>query len=397
MPAAETGAALARAADIVITMLPTGAIVRDALLGAGGIARSLARGAVVVDMSSSDPNGTRELGRGLAELGVALVDAPVSGGVPRAEAGTLAIMIGGEDEAAIARVRPVLETMGAKLFRTGPLGSGHAMKALNNYVAAAAFAATSEALLVGKRFGLEPAVMVEVMNASSGRSFNTDIVFPDHVVGGKFAAGFALGLMAKDVGIAAGLAREIGVDVAALPADERALERRARRTRRDGRLHGGVQALGGPRRVTAAAGGGERFRRMTAARYTATAITLHWLIALLVPCGFALGLYMVDLPFSPRKLTLYSYHKWIGVTVFALAALRIAWRLTHPPPALPPSVPRWHVPASGAVHFLLYACLVGWAAGRVALLVRGRRIDRSRSESRRCSCRTWCRRTRSSR
>lgn len=98
---------------------------------------------------------------------------------------------------------------------------------------------------------------------------------------------------------------------------------------------------------------------MTAARYTATAIALHWLVALLVPCGFALGLYMVDLPLSPRKLTLYSYHKWIGVTVFALAALRIAWRLTHPPPALPPSIPRWHAPASRAVHFLLYACLVG--------------------------------------
>ena len=209
---AGSGAALADAADVVITMLPTGAVVRDALLGAGGIARTLARGTVVVDMSSSDPNGTRELGRALAELGIALVDAPVSGGVPRAEAGTLTIMIGGEDEAAIARVRPVLETMGAKLFRTGPLGSGHAMKALNNYVAAAAFAATSEALLVGRRFGLEPGVMVEVMNASSGRSFHTDVVFPDHVVGGKFAAGFALGLMAKDVGIAASLAREIGVE-----------------------------------------------------------------------------------------------------------------------------------------------------------------------------------------
>ncbi len=209
---AESGAALAGAADIVITMLPTGAVVRDALLGAGGIARSLARGAIVVDMSSSDPNGTRELGRALAELGIALVDAPVSGGVRRAEPGTLAIMIGGEDEAAIARARPVLETMGAKLFRTGPLGSGHAMKALNNYVAAAAFAATSEALLVGKRFGLEPGVMVEVLNASSGRNFHTDVVFPDHVVGGKFAAGFALGLMAKDVGIAADLAREIGVE-----------------------------------------------------------------------------------------------------------------------------------------------------------------------------------------
>jgi 3-hydroxyisobutyrate dehydrogenase len=209
---AETGAALAAAADVVITMLPTGQVVREALLGEGGIARSLARGAVVVDMSSSDPNGTRALGAALGELGVALVDAPVSGGVRGAEARTLAIMIGGADEAAIARVRPVLATMGAKLFRTGPLGSGHAMKALNNYVAAAAFAATSEALLVGKRFGLEPAVMVEVLNASSGRNFHTDLVFPDQIVGGKFAAGFAIGLMAKDVGIAAALAREIGVD-----------------------------------------------------------------------------------------------------------------------------------------------------------------------------------------
>jgi len=209
---AATGAALAGAADIVITMLPTGAVVRDALLGAGGIARSLARGAVVVDMSSSDPNGTRELGRALAELGIVLVDAPVSGGVRGAEAATLAIMVGGEDEAAITRVRPVLETMGAKVFRTGPLGSGHAMKALNNYVAAAAFAATSEALLVGKRFGLEPGVMVAILNASSGRNFHTDVVLPDHVVGGKFAAGFAIGLMAKDVGIAADVARASGVD-----------------------------------------------------------------------------------------------------------------------------------------------------------------------------------------
>jgi 3-hydroxyisobutyrate dehydrogenase len=177
-----------------------------------GLGRALPRGSVVIDMSSSDPTGTRELGKALAANGVALVDAPVSGGVPKADAGTLAIMIGGDDAAAIERAQPLLEVMGKKLFLTGPLGSGHAMKALNNYVGAAAFAATSEALLVGKRFGLEPAVMVEVLNASSGRSFHTDLVFPDHVVGGKFAAGFAIGLMAKDVGIAAALAREIGVD-----------------------------------------------------------------------------------------------------------------------------------------------------------------------------------------
>jgi cytochrome b561 len=104
---------------------------------------------------------------------------------------------------------------------------------------------------------------------------------------------------------------------------------------------------------------------MAAARYTGVAIALHWLIALLLPCGFALGLYMVDLDFSPRKLTLYSYHKWIGVTVFAVAVVRIVWRLAHPPPPLPPAVPGWQVAASRAVHFLLYVCLVagplsGW-------------------------------------
>ena len=120
-------------------------------------------------------------------------------------------MMGGDDEAAIVRARPVLETMGAKLFRTGPLGSGHAMKALNNYVAAAALRrGGGGAASSGKRFGLEPAVMVEILNASSGRNFNTEIVFARHVVGGRFATGFALGLMAKDVGIAADLAARSG-------------------------------------------------------------------------------------------------------------------------------------------------------------------------------------------
>ena len=104
---------------------------------------------------------------------------------------------------------------------------------------------------------------------------------------------------------------------------------------------------------------------MAEPRYTLVAIALHWLVAVAVAGGFALGLYMVDLPFSPRKLSLYAYHKWIGVTVFALALARSAWRLTHPPPPLPSAVPHWQVAASRAVHFLLYACLVagplsGW-------------------------------------
>jgi 3-hydroxyisobutyrate dehydrogenase len=217
--AAEHGAVAAAspadfaAVDVVVTMLPDDAVVRQALLEwEGGIASALPSGAVVVDMSSSNPEGTKATGAELAAAGVALVDAPVSGGVPRAEAGTLTLMIGGDDEAAITRATPVLEVLGERLFRTGPLGSGHAMKALNNFVGGGTYALVAEALAVGSRFGLEAATMVEVMNASTGRSFNTENVFAPHVVTGAYATGFALGLLAKDVGIAAALAESAGVE-----------------------------------------------------------------------------------------------------------------------------------------------------------------------------------------
>jgi len=199
------------ASDFVVTMLPTGQIVRDLYLRQG-LALKLRRGAIAIDMSSSDPVGTRELGAELATCGITLIDAPVSGGVPRAAQGTLTIMIGGDDSAAIDRARPLLRAMGDRLFDTGGLGSGHAMKALNNFVAAASFAACAEALLAGQRFGLDPARMVEILNVSTGRSFHTDLVLREHVVGGKFATGFQLGLLAKDVRIAADLARELRLD-----------------------------------------------------------------------------------------------------------------------------------------------------------------------------------------
>jgi len=101
--------------------------------------------------------------------------------------------------------------MGNPLFDTGGLGSGHAMKALNNFVAAATFAACAEALLAGQRFGLDPTRMVEILNVSTGRNFHTDLVLLEHVIGGKFASGFQLGLLAKDVRIAADLARDVGL------------------------------------------------------------------------------------------------------------------------------------------------------------------------------------------
>jgi 3-hydroxyisobutyrate dehydrogenase len=211
--AAATLAEIGKQADAVITMLPTGKEVRACLFEAegGALANSLPKGALIIDMSSSDPVGSRATHADLAKRGLAFVDAPVSGGVPRATDGSLAIMIGG-DAAAVEAAKPVLAKMGKRLFAVGGPGNGHAMKALNNFVAGTAFIAVSEALLAGQKFGLDPAAMVDVMDASSGHSFCTEHVAKQHVVSRQFASGFALGLMAKDVGIAAGLAKAIGAD-----------------------------------------------------------------------------------------------------------------------------------------------------------------------------------------
>ncbi|MXY42048.1 MAG: NAD(P)-dependent oxidoreductase [Rhodospirillaceae bacterium] len=216
--AAPTLAALAEAATVAVTMLPTGAIVRRVLLEeeqgalASGLGVGRSGGGLVLDMSSSEPVGTRALGEALAERGVALVDAPVSGGVERAGDGTLAIMIGADDAAAAERAEPVLRAMGDRLFRAGPLGAGHAAKALNNYAAAAAFTAAAEALIVGEAFGLERETLLTIINNSSGRSFNSEVPMKQEVLPRTFATGFKLGLMAKDVAIAADLADALGAD-----------------------------------------------------------------------------------------------------------------------------------------------------------------------------------------
>jgi 3-hydroxyisobutyrate dehydrogenase len=203
-------------ATVVVTMLPDSAAVRAAILGwEGGIAAVLKPGAVVLDMSSSDPVGTRALAADLGPGGIRVIDAPVSGGITRAESGTLSLMVGGQDEDAFELVRPVLETVGARIFRTGPLASGHAMKALNNFLGAAAYTTAAEALAIGKQFGLDPRVMLDVVNTSTGRSFNTEVVMKEDVVTGRYHTGFALGLLAKDVGIAASLAESVGVDAPA--------------------------------------------------------------------------------------------------------------------------------------------------------------------------------------
>ena len=193
--------------EVLITMLPNSDIV-DAVLAP--LAAQLPRGAVVVEMSSADPNRTRALAERLAEAGITLIDAPVSGGVKKAVAGTLAIMVGG-DVPAFDRVRPVLETLGKAITHVGPVGAGHALKALNNYVSAAALIATAEAIHVGEAFGIDPATIVDVIQASTGRNNTTENKAHQFMLNGAFNSGFSLALQAKDVGIAASLGRAMGL------------------------------------------------------------------------------------------------------------------------------------------------------------------------------------------
>lgn len=208
--AAATLTDVARASDIVITMLPNGDIVRHVVLdGDDNLVVAMSPGNVLIDMSSSSPTGTQSLGQALAAHGIEMIDAPVSGGVPRAEAGTLSIMVGGK-AVVIDRCRPVLQAMGERIFTTGALGSGHAMKALNNLVSAAGLIAAAEALLVGRRFGLEPHVMIDVLNASTGRNNSTENKFAQFVFSRRFASGFSLDLMVKDLTTALELAHATG-------------------------------------------------------------------------------------------------------------------------------------------------------------------------------------------
>ncbi|MDQ7910459.1 NAD(P)-dependent oxidoreductase [Phytohabitans sp. ZYX-F-186] len=199
--------------DTVLLMLPDSAVVERVLLGDGLLDR-LAPGTLLVDMSSSDPNRTRALAATAAERGVTLVDAPVSGGVSGAQAGTLTIMVGGP-AAAFTKLGPFFAVLGANVVHAGEVvGAGHAVKALNNLMSAAHLMVASEALLAGQAFGLDPRVMLDIVNASSGRSGSTETKWPKFVLPGTYDSGFGLRLMLKDMGIALGLQESTGTPAA---------------------------------------------------------------------------------------------------------------------------------------------------------------------------------------
>lgn len=202
--AATDAAGAAEGAAFVVTILPTS---REVEAVAAAIAPVLQPGAAVIEMSSGEPSATRAVAAMLARRGIAMVDAPVSGGVARAETGQLAIMTGG-DPAVLEGVAPLLNAMGTSIMRCGDIGAGHAMKALNNLVSAAGLLASIEALLIGSRFGLDPAVMVDVLNASTGMNNSTQKKLKQFVLSRGFDSGFGLDLMVKDLSIALQVGRE---------------------------------------------------------------------------------------------------------------------------------------------------------------------------------------------
>jgi 3-hydroxyisobutyrate dehydrogenase len=201
-------AMVAEGAQGVVLMLPNSKIVRAVLLDEG-LLDALAPGTLLLDMSSSAPTDTRDIAPAIAERGVHFVDAPVSGGVKGAREGSLTIVVGGE-EADVEAARPMLEVVGKRALHVGATGAGHALKALNNLLSAATLIATSEAIEAGRRFGLDPAVMIDAINTSSGRSYSTEYKFPSFVLPETFDAGFDIRLMVKDIACALELAESTG-------------------------------------------------------------------------------------------------------------------------------------------------------------------------------------------
>jgi 3-hydroxyisobutyrate dehydrogenase len=205
--AAASAAAAADGASAVILMLPDSAVVESVVTDPAFLAALRTGASVLVDMSTSEPGRTRALAGLLSQQGTAFVDAPVSGGVVRAVSGELAVMVGGAD-ADVARVENILGHLG-KIYRAGPIGAGHAVKALNNLMSATHLLVTSEAILAGERFGLDPDVMLAIFNASSGRSGSTENKWPNYIRPETYDSGFGMRLMVKDMRIAVALAGEL--------------------------------------------------------------------------------------------------------------------------------------------------------------------------------------------
>jgi 3-hydroxyisobutyrate dehydrogenase len=221
--AAERGATAGRSAaetagraEVLISMLPNSPHVETAYLGPGGILEGARRGLVCIDMSTIDPATTRRVGERVAAVGARMLDAPVSGAVPRAIEGTLTIMVGGDADLFEA-MRPILGAMGRNVIHVGPLGSGEVAKICNNLIAGVSMLAVAEAFTLGIRSGVDPKVLYEVISKSSGQCWSMEHncpvpgIVPRAAANQDFAAGFMTDLMAKDLSLARAAARDLGV------------------------------------------------------------------------------------------------------------------------------------------------------------------------------------------
>ena len=205
--AAASPRELAEGCGTVLTCLPTSAEVRSVIFDDDGLLAGLAPGAVIADMTTGDPVATRAMAAALEDRDIMLVDAPVSGGPQGAEQGTLAIMVGGPGPV-FERLRPLFEAVSPNIFHVGGVGNGHTMKLVNNVISAGTRAITFEAVALGVKNGLDPAVCIGVLQKSSGRSFATDVTFPKFILSGTLDQGFSLGLMHKDVSLATKLGHD---------------------------------------------------------------------------------------------------------------------------------------------------------------------------------------------
>ncbi len=207
---ARTPREVAAESEVVITCLPTSQDVERLLDGPDGLLGGLEPGGLFLDCTSGDPATSRRLAGRLAERGVAFADAPVSGGTNGAEAGTLTVMIGG-DPGTVARAREVLSAFSSRIEHLGPVGTGHAMKAVNNALLAINILAVGEGLAALVKAGVPARTAVEVLNLSSGRSFVSEVLVPERVLNGSWPRTFRLALLHKDTGIAQELLRDAGV------------------------------------------------------------------------------------------------------------------------------------------------------------------------------------------
>jgi 3-hydroxyisobutyrate dehydrogenase len=210
--ASVTPAVLAERNDFVITVLPNARIVKRVTLGEEGLIHGLKAGSTLIDMTTSVPEVTVEIYKELKKQSVNMLDAPVSGGVKKAEDGSLSIMVGGE-ESVFAQSLSLLKDIGTTITHVGEIGSGHTIKVLNNILCATTLAATAEVLAVGKKMGLDPEKMLEVINTSSGRSHSSEVKFPQQILSRKFEVGFTVDLMCKDVNIAIDMAKNNNIPV----------------------------------------------------------------------------------------------------------------------------------------------------------------------------------------